>query len=115
LVQVPQMIVLAGFAEEIVFRGFLINRLQVLLGRGFSSSVLIVAITAGIFGPAHYFTQGFFGALQGTIVGILFATAYLLNGQRLWSLIVAHATFDVFAIYLIYAGLEERVAHAVFG
>jgi CAAX protease family protein len=114
LIEVPQMIILAGFAEEIVFRGFLINRLQVLLGKSFGSTALMVLITAGIFGPAHYISQGFFGALQGTIVGIVFATVYLSNGQRLWSLIVAHATFDVVAIYLIYAGLEERVAHAVF-
>ena len=108
------MIILAGFAEEIVFRGFLINRLQTLMGKSFGSGVAMVLITAGIFGPAHYISQGFFGALQGTIVGIVFATAYLLNGQRLWSLIVAHATFDVLAIYLIYAGLEERVAHVIF-
>ena len=114
LIEVPQMIILAGFAEEIVFRGFFVNRLQAWLGTGPGAGVLIVLITAGIFGPAHYLQQGFFGALQGTIVGVLFASAYLLNGQRLWSLIVAHATFDVLAIYFIYAGLEERVAHAVF-
>jgi membrane protease YdiL (CAAX protease family) len=114
LIEVPQMIILAGFAEEIVFRGFFINRLQAWLGTGPASGLLIVLITAGVFGPAHYLQQGFFGALQGTIVGVLFASAYLLNGRRLWSLIVAHATFDVLAIYFIYAGLEERVAHAVF-
>jgi membrane protease YdiL (CAAX protease family) len=114
LAQVPQMIILAGFAEEIVFRGFLINRLRTLMGSSFTSSALIVLITAGIFGPAHYVTQGYFGMVQGTIVGVIFATAYVLNGQRLWSLIIAHATFDVLAIWLIYAGLEERVARAVF-
>jgi membrane protease YdiL (CAAX protease family) len=114
LIEVPQMIILAGLAEEIVFRGFFINRLQAWLGTGPASGVLIVLITAGIFGPAHYLQQGFFGALQGTIIGVLFASAYLLNGRRLWSLVVAHATFDVLAIYLIYAGLEERIAHAVF-
>jgi membrane protease YdiL (CAAX protease family) len=114
LVEVPQMIILAGLAEELVFRGYFINRLQAMLGTSAASGVFIVLITAGIFGPAHYLTQGFFGALQGTIVGVLFAAAYLLNGQRLWSLIIAHAAFDVLAIYLIYAGLEERVAHAIY-
>jgi len=114
LIEVPQMIILAGLAEEIVFRGFLINRLQALLGTSTASGILIVLVTAGIFGPLHYMTQGFFGALQATMIGVLFASAYLLNGQRLWSLIVAHATFDVVSIYLIYAGLEEKVAHWIF-
>jgi len=114
LIEVPQMIVLAGFAEEVVFRGFLINRLQAVLGSSIVSGILIVVLTAAIFGPLHYMEQGFFGALQATIVGVVFASLYLLNGQRLWSLIFAHAAFDVVAIYLIYAGLEERVAHAVF-
>lgn len=114
LIEVPQMIILAGFAEEIVFRGFLINRLQALLGSSVASGLIIVVITAGIFGPLHYIAQGQFGALQATLIGVMFASAYLLNGQRLWSLMVAHATFDVVSIYLIYAGLEEKVAHAVF-
>jgi membrane protease YdiL (CAAX protease family) len=114
LIEVPQMIVLAGFAEEIVFRGFFINRLTALMGSSAASSVGIVLLTAAVFGPAHYVTQGFFGMLQGTIIGVLFAAIYLLNGRRLWSLIVAHAAFDVTAIWLIHAGLEERVAHAIF-
>lgn len=114
LIEVPQLIILAGFVEEIVFRGFFISRLSVVLGSGAVSNLLMVLLTAAIFGPIHYFTQGYFGALQATIVGALFASIYLANGRRLWSLMIAHAAFDVFAIYLIYAGLEERVAHAVF-
>jgi membrane protease YdiL (CAAX protease family) len=110
LIEVPQMIVLAGFAEEVVFRGFLINRLQAWLGHSFFSAIAIVIITAGIFGPLHYLTYGWFGAVQATIVGVLFAAAYLAIGRYLWPLVVAHATFDVAAIWVIYAGLEERVA-----
>ena len=52
LAEVPQMIFLAGFAEEIVFRGFLINRLQALIGQSTASAILIVLISAAIFGPA---------------------------------------------------------------
>lgn len=114
LIEAAQLIVLAGFAEEIVFRGFLINRLQAVLGTRVASGLVIVILTAAVFGPLHYFAQGFFGALQATIVGVIFATIYLLNGQRLWSLMFAHAAFDVVALYLIYAGLEDEVAHAFF-
>ena len=114
LIEVPQLIVLVGFAEELVFRGYLINRIQALLGRSAGAGVAAVLITAAIFGPLHYFLQGFYGALQATILGVLFAGAYLLNGQRLASLIVAHAAFDIFAFWIIYAGMEEKFAHLVF-
>ena len=114
LIEVPQLIVFAGFAEELVFRGYLISRLQTLMGRSMLAGIGAVLITAAIFGPLHYVMQGYWGALQATIIGILFAGAYLLNGQRLWLLIVAHAAFDVFAFWIIYAGMEEKVAHLVF-
>lgn len=114
LIEIPQLIIFAGFCEELVFRGYLINRLQAWMGTSVVSGAAAVLITAAIFGPLHFFMQGYWGALQATIVGILFAGTYLLNGQRLWSLIVAHGAFDVFAFWIIYAGMEEKFAHLVF-
>jgi membrane protease YdiL (CAAX protease family) len=114
LIEIPQLIVLAGFCEELVFRGYLINRIQAMLGTSVATGIVAVFVTAAIFGPLHYFMQGYWGALQAAIIGIIFAGAYLLNGQRLWSLIVAHGAFDVFAFWIIYAGMEEKVAHLVF-
>lgn len=114
MIEVPQLIVFAGFAEELIFRGYLINRLQAVLGTSFLAGVAAIVVTASIFGPLHYFGQGYWGALQATIVGIIFAATYLLNGQRLWSLIVAHSAFDIFAFWIVYAGMEEKFAHLVF-
>lgn len=114
LIEIPQLIIFAGFCEELLFRGYLINRIQAALGTTVTSGIIAVLLTAAIFGPLHYVMQGYWGALQATIVGIVFAGAYLLNGQRLWSLIVAHGAFDVFAFWIIYAGMEERFAHLVF-
>jgi membrane protease YdiL (CAAX protease family) len=114
LIEIPQLIIFAGFCEELIFRGYLINRWQALFGRSALSGAGAILATAAIFGPLHYMMQGYWGALQATIVGILFAGAYLLNGQRLWALIVAHAAFDVFAFWIIYAGMEETFARLVF-
>ncbi|MBI1210056.1 MAG: CPBP family intramembrane metalloprotease [Alphaproteobacteria bacterium] len=114
LIEVPQLIVLVGFAEELVFRGYLINRLQAVFGTSAVAGIAAVIVSAAIFGPLHYFMQGYWGALQATIIGIVFAGAYLLNGQRLWSLIFAHSAFDIFAFWIIYAGMEENFAHLVF-
>ena len=110
-----EMIVLAGFAEEVVFRGFLFNRLQTAFGTGgFARGIMILGVGL-FFGGLHYFGQGVFGALNATILGLLFCVIYFLNKQRLWFLIIMHAAFDVCAVWLTYFGIEEKVARSVFG
>jgi membrane protease YdiL (CAAX protease family) len=111
---IPQLIVLVGFSEELLFRGYLLNRLTLIFGQSAAAKVLMVLISAFLFGIAHWSMQSFWGSFQAGIVGLAFASAYLLNGQRLWSLIVAHAAFDIFAFWIIYAGMEEKFAHLVF-
>ena len=48
------MIIVAGFGEETVFRGYLFERLGKLLGGGTRSKVIIVLITSGWFALLHY-------------------------------------------------------------
>src|SRR5438477_12275495 len=55
------MIAGAGFGEETVFRGWLFERLGKLLGSSAWAKASIVAITASLFGAAHYTLQGFAG------------------------------------------------------
>lgn len=115
LIGTIEMIILAGLAEEIVFRGFLFNRLQAAFGTGSFARALMIAGVALFFGGLHYFGQGYFGALNATIMGFLFCVIYFLNKQRLWFLIVMHSAFNVCAVWLTYLGIEEQVARSVFG
>jgi membrane protease YdiL (CAAX protease family) len=115
LISSVEMIVLAGFAEEVVFRGFLFNRLQAAFGSGWFARTLMIVGAALFFGGLHYFGQGYFGALNATIMGFLFCVIYFLNQQRLWFLIVMHAAFDVCAVWLTALGIEEQVSRSVFG
>lgn len=115
LVEIAEVIVLAGFAEEIVFRGFMFHRLQVLLGESIFARGLMVVGGGVFFGGLHWFGQGLFGAANATIMGLIFGVLYFANGQRLWFLMIMHAAFDAFAVWLTYAGLEEQVARSVFG
>src|SRR5713101_1379123 len=48
----------AGFGEEIVFRGYLFERLGKLFGKGTGAKTAIVLITSLLFGLAHYKVQG---------------------------------------------------------
>ena len=107
------VIVVAGFGEEVVFRGFLFERLGKLIGHAAWAKALIVALTATLFGAAHYSLQGIAGVQQATIVGLIFGAIYAVTG-RLWMLIVAHAAFDVTAVGIIYFDLESTIATLVF-
>lgn len=115
LVATVEMIILAGLAEEIVFRGFMFNRLQAAFGEGLFARTLMIVGASCFFGGLHYFGQGYFGAIHATILGFAFSVIYFLNGQKLWYLVATHAAFDVTAVWLTYFGLESVVAHSVFG
>jgi membrane protease YdiL (CAAX protease family) len=94
----------AAFGEEIVMRGYLFDRLRQMLGRGTGAMILMVLGTSLLFGIGHYQLQGAFGAVNATMMGIVFATLYLLSG-RLWLPIACHATNNLAGLAIIYLGL----------
>jgi membrane protease YdiL (CAAX protease family) len=103
----------AGFGEELVFRGFLFERLGKLLGSSVYAKTAIVVATSLVFGLIHYPVQGWAGVEQAIITGLVFGTIFGATG-RIFMPMVAHAAFDVVAILIIYLDLEVRVAHLVF-
>jgi membrane protease YdiL (CAAX protease family) len=70
-------------------------------------------LTAGLFAAGHYHVQGFGGAEQAMITGLVFGTVFAVTG-RIWMLMFAHAAYDLTAVALIYWNLESQVAHLVF-
>jgi membrane protease YdiL (CAAX protease family) len=106
------MIVVAGFGEETVFRGYLFERLGKLLGPSPAARIVIVLATAALFASIHYFGQGLAGAQQATITGLVFGAVFSVTG-RIWMLMCAHAAFDLTAVALIYWNLESVVAHLI--
>jgi membrane protease YdiL (CAAX protease family) len=110
---VAAVIVAGGFAEETVFRGYLFERLGKLLGSSAAAKVAIVLFTSALFAAGHLRDQGLAGAEQATITGLTFGTAFLLTGE-LWTVMIAHAAFDLAAVAIIYLDLESQVAHWVF-
>jgi CAAX protease family protein len=108
------MIVIAGFGEETVYRGYMFERLKKLLGTGRSATILIVIFTATLFAAGHYHVQGLAGAEQAMITGLVFGTIFAITG-RIWMLMFAHAAFDLTAVAIIYWNLEPQFAHLVFG
>lgn len=105
--------ILAGFAEETVFRGYMFERLARLLKNNKGSNSLILLITSILFAFAHYTTQGIAGVEQAVITGLLFGSIYMITGT-LWMSMIAHAVFDLTALALIYFDVEAQVAHWIF-
>jgi membrane protease YdiL (CAAX protease family) len=94
------MIVVAGFGEETVFRGYMFERIGKLLGHGARAKTFTVLATAVLFGLGHYAVQGLAGAEQATITGLVFGTIFAITG-RIFVLMVAHAAFDLTALAII--------------
>jgi len=107
------MIFGAGFGEETFFRGYLFERLGKRYGTGPWARAFTVALTSVFFGVAHLSGQGLAGAEQATIVGLAYGTIYAITG-RLWVPMIAHAAFDLTALWMIYWDLEAKVAHLIF-
>ena len=107
------VIVGAGWGEETFFRGYSFERLGKLLGSSAWSKAAIVVLTALWFGASHYSVQGLAGAEQAAMVGLVFGTTLAVTG-RIVMLMVAHASFDVTAVTIIYLNLESKVAHLLF-
>lgn len=103
------VIVVAGFGEEIVYRGFLFERFGKLWGTAAGGRTATVLVTSALFGAVHLGEQGFAGAEQAAIVGLVVGTLVASTGQ-IWLPIVLHATFDVTAVAIIYWDLETRVS-----
>ena len=107
-------IIAGGIGEEIVYRGFLFERLRRLLGQSVASTVAIVLLTTALFASIHIPGQGIYGGVQALFTGLTFGAVYAAT-RRLWLPMVIHASYDVTAVLLIYYGLEGAVARSVFG
>lgn len=91
----------AGFGEEVLYRGFLMDRLERVAGlRGRPWAVLI--IQALLFGLPHAY-QGMGGMLVTATVGLLLGWIRNRCGGNLWAAIIAHAAVDTVSMILAYA------------
>lgn len=94
---------LAAFGEEMVYRGYLVNRVTDLVGKnraGWITSLLLVNI---VFGLAHYY-QGITGMTENFIDGLLLGLIYFAAGRNLWAPILAHGITDSADSLLIFSG-----------
>lgn len=95
--------VVAGFGEELVFRGYLLNRLFGLAGGGRGGWAVALVVMSIVFGLKHL-TQGVTRVSENVIAGLLLGGLYLATGRNLVAPIVAHALTDTIDFLIIYSG-----------
>lgn len=96
----------AAFAEELLFRGFVQNRLEDLLG-GRGGWIPVVLLQGGLFGMLHFHEQASGMVVYGSI-GALFGAFYYFGGRNLWHLILFHGLRDSMALMQVFMnGLPE--------
>jgi membrane protease YdiL (CAAX protease family) len=95
--------VLAGLGEELVYRGYLMNRVADLIENrriAWGASLVLVSV---LFGFAHLY-QGRTGVLDEGLMGLLLGALYLGCGRSLAVPIIAHGVQDTVDLLLIYLG-----------
>lgn len=92
----------ASIPEEILYRGFLIERLMRLFGTGRTGALLAVLVQALIFGLVH-FQWGAGGIVMTSIMGLVWGVAFLLCGRNLWIVIIAHSMAHVLFVMQLYS------------
>jgi len=107
------MLVTAGFGEETLYRGWMFERLGRLLGQSVPAKIATILITSILFASLHYLEQGVPGVEQALITGLTFGSIFAITG-RIFMLMIAHAAFDLTALWMIYYDLETQIAHFIF-
>jgi membrane protease YdiL (CAAX protease family) len=110
---VATILLSASFGEEVFYRGFLFDRSRKWFGTGRWATVLTVVFTALLFASGHYANMGWTGVEQAIFTGTVFG-AIFARTRSLWMLMFTHAAFDLAALWMIYYGLETRIAHLIF-
>lgn len=95
-------VVVGGFCEELLFRGFLLNRIAAALGNQWWGVAMGILGQAVVFGMLHLYA-GAFACVYAGIFGVAMGVFYLISGRNLWPLMIVHAAWDAIAIWGIYA------------
>src|SRR5262245_15972656 len=94
---------LAAFGEEMVYRGYLLNRLADLAGRTRAAFIVALIASSAVFAFAHTY-QEVTGVVQAGIDGIWLGLLYLACDLKLSVPIIAQWGSNMPELILIYLG-----------
>jgi membrane protease YdiL (CAAX protease family) len=94
--------IVAGVYEEIVFRGFLLGRLRLVMAtkKPIVGDILAIAVSSFIFGLGHLY-QGALGVVQTMFAGVCLAVLVVIS-KSLWPSILTHAGIDATSLVVVH-------------
>jgi len=95
---------LAAFGEEMVYRGYLMNRVADLMHRTRRAWIISLIVVHIGFGLAHAY-QGVTGVIDEGLMGLLLGLIYLRTDRNLSVPIIAHGVQDTIDCVLIFLGM----------
>ena len=101
LIAVFYVLIGAGFYEEFLFRGFLMQSLAMFFGGSRAAWWVAAVIQALLFGASHAYQNPLGMLITGTL-GFLLSLLVILSGRNLWAAIIAHGLFDASRAILFY-------------
>jgi len=96
---------IAAVFEELIFRGYLINRLTDLLGNSLFSKAISIILAGLAFGFVHYY-QGMHGIISAGVFGVFQSILFFLNKKKLVIPMITHGTFDTISFLTLYMGMQ---------
>ncbi len=94
----------AAVGEEMLMRGYFLNRLE-----GQLSTRLAIFLQAVIFAGLHFY-QGIVGVASIFILALIFGYAYIRSGRNLLPVILAHGIIDTVSLTLIFLGHADSMS-----
>ena len=95
--------IVAAFGEEMIYRGYLMNRVADLMNRTRKAWIVSLIVVHVVFGLSHSY-QGLTGVIDEGLMGVLLAALYLRTGRNLAVPIVAHGVQDTIDLILMFTG-----------
>ena len=91
----------AGFYEEFMFRGFLMQGMAMLFGASRGAWIAACLAQGALFGAAHAYQNPLGMAITGTL-GVLMGFLVLASSRNLWPVIIGHGLYDASRFVLFY-------------
>lgn len=91
----------AAMGEELLMRGFLLNRFSDLFGKNKFGWSIALVLHAIIFGSLHAY-QGLPGIIGTAVVALIFGGIYLVANRRLFPVIIGHGLLNTISLTAYY-------------
>ena len=100
--------IIGGFIEEMVYRGYLLNRITGLFGQNRAGWAIGLLMSSAFFALGHVYL-GPSGIIQTFFEACSLAVLYLVGRRNLWLPIIGHGITNTIGFILMYLGLYPGI------